>query len=167
MILSKKAKKVFLYGTESRTTRQDRWIQVLNFRLFVRDRHGVWIQITENTKISNPVLVLYDAKRGGGVVSLQDPLLCEFTDAMLFWEDAVVPCNLLCFTKEEDAEEYNILKISANGKRISELFDRFLLWADKVLLHSNLLEEMGTVQSIISSNMENDSSEICEGEQER
>lgn len=168
MILSKKAKKVLLYGTESRTTRQDRWISIIRFRLFVRDRDGIWRQITEDTKLDNPVCVVYDAKKGGGLVQQQDSLLCEFTDAMLFWEDAIMPCNLICFTKEVDKEEYNILKVSANGKRISKAFDRFLLWADKVLLHSNLLEgESSAVQTSITSNMENDASEICEGEQER
>lgn len=150
MILSKKAKKVFLYGTESRTTRQDRWIPILSFRLFVRDRNGIWIQITEDTKLANPVCVVYDAKKGGGLVQQQDSLLCEFTDAMLFWEDVVVSCNLICFTKEEDKEEYNILKVSANGKRISKTFDKFLLWADKLLLHSSLLEDKADMVQMIS-----------------
>lgn len=162
MILSKKAKKVFLYGTESRTTRQDRWIPILSFRLFVRDRNGIWIQITEDTKLTNPVCVVYDAKKGGGLVQQQDSPLCEFTDAMLFWEDVIVSCNLICFTKEEEKEEYNILKVSANGKRISKTFDKFLLWADKLLLHSSLLEDKAdTVQMINIEDPDKDVPGFC------
>ena len=82
---------------------------------------------------------------------------------MLFWEDVIVSCNLVCFTKEEGKEEYNILKISANGKRISKTFTQFLLWADDVLLHSNLLEAKdGAIRVTDASDMEN----LCGGEQE-
>lgn len=135
----KKVKKIILNGTESKVTRQGMWISVLRFRLFVRNRHGDWMQITENTKLDYPVCILYDTKKGGGLVSPQDSSLCEFTDAMLFWEDTLISCNLLCFTKEEDAEAYNILKVSVNGKSFSKLFDKLALWVDSRFLHSNLL----------------------------
>ena len=141
MKFSKNAKMILLDGARSRIERKDVGIQIYKFKLFVRGRDGLWRQVTEETKLANPVLVFYDKKKGGGIVELHDPLLCDFTDAMLFWEDVFTPYNLLCFTKEEDREEYNIIRISANGKGFSDLFDRFLPWADKVLLHSNLLEE--------------------------
>lgn len=164
MKFSKHAKMILLDGTRSKIKRKDVVTQIYKFRLFVRDRDGIWRQITEDTKLVNPVLVIYDEKKGGGMVKLHDPLLCDFTDAMLFWEDVLTPYNLLCFTKEEDKDEHNIIKISANGKRISDLFDKFLPWADKALLHSNMLEKSGTVQTIITSNIENDASESFEGE---
>ncbi len=164
MKFSEHAKMILLDGAKSKIRRKGADIQISKFRLFVRDRNEVWTQITESTKLANPVLVIYDKKKGGGIVKFSDPLLCDFTDAMLFWEDVLTLYNLLCFTKEEDREEYNIIKISANGKRISDLFDRFLPWADKALLHSNLLEESGAVQTIIASNMGNDASKFLEGE---
>lgn len=171
MKLSKKAKKVFLYGTESRTTRQDRWIPILKFRLFVRDRDGIWIQVTENTELVEPIFVVYDKKKGCGFVQQPNSRLCDFTDAMLFWEDAIVPCNLICFTKEEDKEEFNILKISANGRRISETFDKYLVWADELfmhsnLLHSNLLEDRAdAIQMIGADDLGKNASDLYEGEQ--
>ena len=167
MKLSKKAKKVFLYGTESRTTRQDRWIPILKFRLFVKDQEGTWIQISEDTELVNPVFVVYDAKKGYGFVQQHNSKLCDFTDAMLFWEDAIVPCNLICFTKEEDKEEFNILKVSANGRRVSETFDKFLLWADNLLLHSNLLgDKAGAVQMIGVDDLRKDALGLYGGEQD-
>lgn len=167
MKFSKHAKMILLNGVDSKIKTNDGVIQIYKFRLFVQDRERIWRQITEETRLANPVLVIYDKKKGGGIVKSHDPLLCDFTAAMLFWEDVLTSYNLLCFTKEEDREEYNIIKISANGKRFSDLYNRFLPWADKALLHSNLLEESGTIQVAIASNMENDAVEIFEGEQEQ
>ena len=159
----KHVKKILLDGAESKVVRKGVTVRISKFRLFVRDQNGIWVQITEDTKLANPVLVIYDAKKGGVLIQQKDSPLCEFKNAMLFWDDAIVPCNLVCFTKEEGKEEYNILKISANGKRISKTFDEFLLWADDVLLHSNLLEAKdGAIRVTDASDME----ELRGGEQE-
>lgn len=163
MNYSKHVKKILLDGAGSKVVRKGEAVPIFKFRLFVRDLNGTWVQITEDTKLANPVLVIYDAKKGGVLVQQKDSPLCEFRDAMLFWEDVIVSCNLVCFTKEEGKEEYNILKISANGKRISKTFTQFLLWADDVLLHSNLLEAKdGAIRVTDASDMEN----LCGGEQE-
>lgn len=167
MNYSKHVKKILLDGAESKVVRKGVAVRISKFRLFVRDQNGIWKQITEDTKLTNPVLVIYDAKKGGALVQQKDSPLCEFTDAMLFWEDVIVPCNLVCFTKEGDKEEYNILKISASGKRISKTFDQFLLWADRVLLHSNLLEAKdGALRITAAGDLKKDASGLCRGEQE-
>lgn len=167
MNYSKHVKKILLDGAESKVVRKGVAVRISKFRLFVRDQNGTWIQITEETKLVNPVIVIYDAKKGGALIQQKDSPLCEFTNAMLFWEDMIVPCNLVCFTKEEDKEEYNILKISANGKKISKRFDQFLLWADRELLYSNLLEDKGSSIRIAQvSDLEKDVAELCGGGQE-
>lgn len=166
MNYSKHVKKLLLYGAESKVVRKGVAVQIIKFRLFVRDQDGIWRQITEDTRLADPVLVIYDAKKGGVLVQQKDSPLCEFTDAMLFWEDVIVPCNLVCFTKEEDKEEYNILKVSANGKKISEKFNQFLLWADMVLLHSNLLEAKdGALRITEAGDLEKDATGLCRGGQ--
>lgn len=167
MNYSKHVKKILLNGAESKVVRKGVAVQIFKFRLFVRDRNGVWMQITEDTKLANPVIMIYDAKKGGVLVQQKDSPLCEFTNAMLFWEDVIVLCNLVCFTKEEDKEEYNILKISANGIKVLKAFDQFLLWADDILLHSNLLEtKEGAIRTMETGDLEMDAASICGGGQE-